>query len=98
MDLLVYTPVFEILSLTARESIFASPRGVTFRGCSCSAWFLPHPHQQWTVIFPAQSGGATFALLVFPSRANECGVAKNTMSNYPFILFNKSPEQLRLLS
>jgi hypothetical protein len=39
----------------------------------------------------------TFGLLVFPPRANECGVRKTTMNNYPYILFNKSPEQLRRL-
>src|ERR1019366_4619471 len=39
----------------------------------------------------------TFGLLVFPPRANECGVRKTTMNHYPYILFNKSPEQLRRL-
>jgi hypothetical protein len=41
--------------------------------------------------------GSQFDLLVFPHRANECGVRKTTMNNYPYILFNKSPEQLRRL-
>src|SRR5229473_2245076 len=39
----------------------------------------------------------SFGLLVFPTRANEWGVRKTTMTNYPYILFNKSPEQLRRL-
>jgi hypothetical protein len=38
----------------------------------------------------------TFGLLVF-SHQSECGVRKALMTNYPHILFNKSPLELRLI-
>ena len=39
---------------------------------------------------------AIFDLLVFPTRANECGVRKTHMTDHLYT-FNKSPEQLRRL-
>src|SRR5580692_9392905 len=37
-----------------------------------------------------------FRLACFPHQS-ECGVRTTLMTNYPFVLFNKSPLQLRLL-
>ena len=36
-------------------------------------------------------------LLVPPDRGTQCDVRKTSMTNYPYILFNKSPRQLRLI-
>src|SRR5215471_11114017 len=38
-----------------------------------------------------------FDLLVAVGRANECGCLEAPMTNSPYVLFNKTPEQLRRL-